>query len=198
MSFLDSPDRCVQRKVVIFFDADSIPDDGPAASAVRSLATDNEMVYDTVEKVAGRMQTRRIRKPGPTGFITTSTRRLPEQLSTRTLEVPLADDAEQTRAVLRAQAAAASAAGHRPDLEPFIARQRWLADAGLSTVTISYARALAELVPVTAVRMRRDFRQLLACITAVALLHQRQRDNNVGEIVASIDDSAIVSSAGMW
>ena len=59
-------------------------------------------------------------------------------------------------------------------------------------MTIPYARALAELVPVTAVRTRRDFRQLLACITAVALLHQRQRDNNDGEIVASIDDYAIV------
>ena len=181
----------LQRKVVIFSEVDSIPDEGPAASAVRSLATDNEMTYDTVEKVAGRMQTRRIRKPGPTGFITTSTRRLPEQMSTRTLEVPISDDAGQTRAVLRAQAVEASAAGQRPDLAPFIALQRWLADVGLSMVTIPYAGALAELVPATAVRMRRDFRQLLACITAVALLHQQQRDHHDGEIVATIADYAI-------
>ena len=178
-------------KTVIFSEADSIPDDGPAASAIRSLATDNILAYDTVEKVNGRLTTLHIRKLGPTGLITTSTKRLLEQLSTRTLEIPIPDDAEQTRAVLRAQAAASSARVRECDVEPFIALQRWLADAGLSDVTIPFAGVLAEVLPAGAVRMRRDFQQLLTCIKAVALLHQRQRESQDGRTVACIEDYAV-------
>ena len=35
---------------VIFSEADSLPEDGPAASAMRSLMTDREMSYEVVEK----------------------------------------------------------------------------------------------------------------------------------------------------
>ena len=133
----------LEHKVVIFAEADSIPEDGPAASAIRSLVTDNEMGYDTVEKVDGRFQTRHIRKPGPTGLITTSTKRLPTQMSTRTLEVPIPDDEKQTRAVLEVQAEVAQALrDDRPDVTPFIALQRWLKDAGRRSVVIPYARVL--------------------------------------------------------
>lgn len=181
----------VERKVVIFSEADSIPEDGPAASAIRSLVTDNEMAYDTVERNGNRWETRRIRKPGPTGLITTSTESLPPQMSTRTLEVPIRDDPEQTREVLRMQAVAASSRVTLPDISQFLALQRWLADAGLMDVTIPYAGVLAELVPSGAVRMRRDFPQLLTFIKAVALLYQRQRETRDGQIIASIQDYEI-------
>ena len=70
------------------------------ASAVRSLVTDNRLIYDVVEKnpKTGRHETRRIEKMGPTGLITTSTKSLTTQMSTRALEVPLRDDADQTSA----------------------------------------------------------------------------------------------------
>ena len=179
----------LEHKVVLFTEADSIPEDGPAASAIRSLVTDNAMAYDTVEKVDGHFQTRHIRKPGPTGLITTSTKRLPDQMSTRTLEVPIPDDETQTLAVLKVQAAAAQALhDDRPGVADFVACQRWLQDAGCRKVVIPYADVLAGEVPTQAVRMRRDFPQLLACIKAVAFLHQRQRKTDQGHIVATLED----------
>ncbi len=188
-------DEGFQHRTVIVAEADSLPEDGPAASAVRSIVTDNMLAYDVVEKnrLTGGFEVRRIRKPGPTGLITTSTRSLGAQMGTRTLEVPVADDDQQTREVLRAQARnVLPEPSQPPDLAPFIALQRWLALAGKRRVAVPFARALAELVPVKAVRMRRDFRQLLTCIQATALLYQCQRDRTTdGSIQATIEDYAL-------
>ena len=71
-------DEDYQHRVVIFGEADSIPDEGAAASAVRNLAAKNYLAYDVVEKDprTGKHQTRHIVKPGPTGLVTTSTKSL--------------------------------------------------------------------------------------------------------------------------
>ena len=182
-----------KHRTVIVKEADSLPDDGPAASAIRSVAEDNLLTYDVVERDTrtGHFETRRIEKPGPTGLITTSTRSLRHQLGTRHLEVSIADDREQTRNVMRAHAATVT--GARPgvslDLTPFVALQQWLATAGARAVVIPFAGALADLVPPHAVRMRRDFRQLLTGVQAVALLHQCQRERTAdGAIVATFSD----------
>ena len=183
-----------QRRVVIFAEADSIPDDGPAASAVRALAEDNELAYDVVERDerTGHFTTRHIRKPGPTGLLTTSTKSLAHQLGTRVLEITLADDADQTRAVMRSHARGIRPAGAAPpDLGPFLALQRWLALAGLRDVDVPYAETLAELIPAAQVRMRRDFRQLLTCIQAIALLYQCQRERRDGWVSATLEDYAM-------
>jgi hypothetical protein len=56
-------------------------------------------------------------------------------------------------------------------------------------VIVPFARVLSELVPAKAVRMRRDFRQLLTCIQALALLYQCQRPRtHDGAIIASVED----------
>jgi len=180
-----------ENRYVIFAEADSIPDDGPAASAIRSLAEDNQLAYDVVERdeTTNRFTTRHIRKPGPTGLITTSTKSLATQLGTRVLEITLSDDADQTRAVMRAHARKARKAGAQPpDLTPFHALQTWLRLAGVRHVDVPYADALAELVPADAVRMRRDFRQLLTAIQALALLHQCQREQRDGWMIATLAD----------
>jgi len=96
--------------IVVFLEADSIPEVGPAASAIRSIASDNRLVYQTVEKRDGRSETRIIEKEGPTGLMTTSTVSLGLQMSTRTLEITISDDADQTREVMRAQARRANTA----------------------------------------------------------------------------------------
>jgi len=181
-------------RVVVFAEADSIPDDGPAASAVRSIASDNSMEYDVTERneETGHYAVRRIHKPGPTGLITTSTRPLPSQMDTRVLSLGIPDRPEHTRAVLAAHAAAVN--GKRPhgDVRGFIALQRWLELAGEHRVTVPFSYALAEAVPADQVRMRRDFRQLLTTIQSVALLHQCQRErDDEGRIIASKDDYRI-------
>lgn len=180
-------------KVVVVAEADSIPEEGPAASAIRSLAADNYMSYDVVEKdSSGQFVTRHIEKPGPTGLITTSTRPLGEQMSTRMLAATVADTPEQTRAVLLAHAANVNGEQPETDLVPFLAMQRWLEIAGEHRVTIPYARALAGSVPDRLVRMRRDFRQLLTVVQTIALLHQKQRPRDgSGRILAQLDDYRI-------
>jgi hypothetical protein len=183
-------DESYEHRIVVVSEADSIPEDGPAASAIRALAADNEMTYDTVEKSrSGGFVVRRITKPGPTGLITTSTRPLPHQFDTRTLTVTVADTPGQTRDVMRAHAASVNGVVARRDVSEFTALQRWLELEGRREVFIPYADALAELVPADHVRMRRDFRQLLTTIEAVALLHQQQREVDAdGRIVATLDD----------
>lgn len=184
----------LRHRVVLFAEADSIPEDGPAASAVRNLASDNEMTYEVVERDerTGRHDTRKIVKPGPTGLITTSTRSLGEQMGTRLLEVPISDDADQTRRVLKAHAARVNPGTTDPfDLAPFHALQHWLDLAGERRVAVPFAGVLAELVPATAVRMRRDFRQLLTCVQSIAFLHQCQRRRTrEGWVEATINDYA--------
>jgi MarR family len=181
-----------QHRVIVVAEADSIPEDGPAATAIRSLAADNCMAYDVVEKhpKTGRFETRHIEKPGPTGLITTSTKSLGEQLGTRVLEVPVPDDEKQTRAVMKAHARTVGPGkAAPPDLVPFLALQRWLALQGTQRVVIPFAEILSDLLPANAVRMRRDFRQLLTCVQAIALLYQCQRQKTYdGAIVATLED----------
>jgi hypothetical protein len=178
-------------RVVIVAEADSIPEDGPAASAIRSLAADSYMAYDVVEKdhQTGQFVTRHVIKAGPTGLITTFTRPLPEQMNTRVLTCAVADSQEQTRAVLLAHAASVNGEKQALDATEFLAAQRWIAIAGDHRVTIPFASALAKLVPASHLRMRRDFRQALTVIQSIALLFQRQRQrDHSGRIVATLAD----------
>ena len=92
-------DQDYQHPVVLFSEADSIPEDGPAASAIRSLAEVNQMEYDVGERdeITHQFVTRHIVKPGPTVLLTTATRSLGEQLATRMLEFQVSDAPEQPR-----------------------------------------------------------------------------------------------------
>jgi hypothetical protein len=180
-------------RTVVVEEADSIPDDGPAASAVRAIAEDGCMRYVCVERDerTGKFTTRTIVKPGPTGLITTAVRSLKEQLGTRHLEVSVPDDASQTRAVMVAHAKAVDGtAGLSPDIAPFVALQRWLELAGVRDVVVPFAQELMALVPCDEqVRMRRDARQLLTAIQVVALVRQRQRQLDAsGNCRATVDD----------
>jgi hypothetical protein len=173
---------------------DSLPDKGPAASAIRAIIEDNQMKYAVVEKDpdTNEWYTREIVKEGPTGLLTTGTSGLELQMSTRCLTMQLPDDPIQTRAVLRAQAAAANHEATEDEtaqLKPFIDFQRWLAVAGERWVYIPFAAVLAELIPVEAVRVRRDFKQLLAMIKTIAFLAQGRRARTPeGWVEATLDD----------
>ena len=186
-------DEVFSHRIVVLTEADSLPEDGSAASAIRSLMSDKEMTYDIVEKGAdGKMVTRRITKPGPTGLITTSTKPLGEQASTRNLTVTISDTEKQTRHILHAQADRANGAIPGIDLGPWINVQHWLELAGERKILVPFSHALADLVPANAVRMRRDYPQLLTVIKTIAFLHQRQRQrDDTGRIIATLDDYSI-------
>ena len=104
--------------------------------------------------MTGRFVARKIVKPGPTGLITTSTKSLGEQSGTRVLEVPLDDSPKQTREVMKAHARAVAleVMDQGPDLEPYIALQRWIGEGGAHRVVVPFALALAERLPDKAVR----------------------------------------------
>jgi hypothetical protein len=188
-------DASFERKVVIYSELDSIPEDGPAGSAVRSLATTSELAYDVVEKdhKTGRYQTRHIRKAGPTVLITTGVRSPGQQLGTRMLELSISDAPQQTWAILERQALEASGrAPTPPDLRPWADLQRWLA-LQPTRVRLPFAAellaALKARLKTPPVRLRRDFMQLQTCTMAIALLHQCQRERaRDGAVLATLAD----------
>jgi hypothetical protein len=186
-------DQDYQHKVVLFTEADSIPNQGPAATAVRTLAADNYLAYDVVEldPETNKWRVRHIVKPGPTGLVTTSTRSLADQLSTRVLELGLSDDEQQTRQVMHAHARRTEPDfAPLPELAPWHAYGRYVAQRAheLAGISIPFGHVLAELVPAKAVRMRRDFAQLLMTIQANALMHIQHRAIEEGWLVATIGE----------
>jgi hypothetical protein len=184
----------LRHKTIVLGECDSLPLEGSAASLVRSIIEDARTVFDVVEKDAetNRNATRRVSKEGPTGLLTSGIRELEVQTSTRALIVHLSDSPQQTRAILRAEAALAS--GQAVALDPevvgrFVDFQRWLAAQPDRLVVIPFASILAENVPVGEVRMRRDFKQLLSIIKTVALLNQPRRSRDAaGYIIAELTD----------
>jgi hypothetical protein len=168
---------------------DSIPAEGPAAAAIRSVVQDNRMSYEVVELDPDTKQhiTRRIEKEGPTGLITTGTRRLEPQMATRVLEDSVLDTTEQTRRIMHTQAEEAE--GKRDlDLsarEKFVSFRRWLRLKGERQIVVPFASVLVDLMPADHVRMRRDNRQILTTIQTIAFIHQAKREkDNKGRVVA--------------
>jgi hypothetical protein len=183
-----------RHKTIILSECDSLVGlVGNAASLVRSIIEDSRTIFDVVEKdpETGHYVTRRVIKDGPTGLITTGVRELEFQLGTRMLVAHLSDSPEQTAAVLRAEAAIAE--GHGPQLDAdararFHDFQHWLEVQPTHEVIVPFAALLADLVPTAEVRMRRDFKQLLALVKAIALLNRHHREHHDGVILANLDD----------
>ena len=157
---------------------------------IRTLLSEGFLEYEFVEKTPEGLRSRRLRKEGPTGFITTTTRnRLHVENETRYLSLTVTDTREQTRRVFRA---ISEEGAEEPDLARWRALQVWLEKSG-RRVSVPYAGELAEKMGDVAVRLRRDFSVILSLIRAHALLHQasRERDQE-GRVVASIADYARV------
>lgn len=162
-----------------------------ASYLIRSLLSEGRIRYEMVEKTKDGMRPRLIEKDGPTGLIvtTTATRLHPEN-ETRLLSLTVADTPAQTAAVLLALAQPGR--GGTPDYTPWLALQKWL-EGGERRVDVPFAARLAEKIPPLAVRLRRDFVQLLALIRAHALLHRERRARDErGRIVATLADYAAV------
>jgi hypothetical protein len=161
-----------------------------ASYLMRSLLSEGRLVYEVVEKTANGLRPRRIEKQGPTGLLVTTTAvRLHPENETRLLSLQVTDTPEQTRAVMRALARPAQEA---LDLTPWLSLQRWLEHAE-HRVVIPYSAELAERIPPVAVRLRRDFGQLLALIQAHAILHQGTRERDArGRIIATLEDYIVV------
>ncbi len=181
----------LEHRFLVVYEAAGIVGDF-ASYLIRSLLSEGRLIYEVVEKTTNGFRPRRIEKQGPTGLLVTTTAvRLHPENETRLLSLQVTDTREQTRAVLRAIAAEAPEA---IDLMPWLALQRWITRAE-HRVVIPYARALADAIPPVAIRLRRDFGQLLGLIRAHAILHQATRDRDAtGRILATLDDYEVVRS----
>jgi hypothetical protein len=179
----------LKNRYLILFEAAGMASDF-ASYLLRSLLSEGCIKYETVEKTSEGMKPRLIEREGPTGCILTTTSvKLHNENETRLLSLTISDTAEQTRNVLLALAEGEE---RNIDMAPWKALQRWI-DFGAHSVVIPYVRALAEQIPPLAVRLRRDFTQILNLIKSHAILHQATREKDTeGRIVATIQDYSAV------
>jgi hypothetical protein len=157
---------------------------------LRELMSEGRLKHSTAQKVGDEIRTVTIEKEGPVAFMVTTTKaKLHPENETRMLSLEIDDGERQTKNVL-AKVAEVRGLNHQTAInyEPWRNFQRWL-ELGDRDVVVPYADTLAEMVPPAAVRLRRDFGQVLCAIKAHALLHreQRARDKD-GQIVADIEN----------
>lgn len=163
---------------------------------LRTLLSEGRIAYAVPMHVDGRWVTRQVVVEGPTGLILTTTRlKLHPENETRMLSVEINDTAEQTRAILQAQAhgAGGGEGPAPPDFTAWHALQTWLQN-GENEIVIPYAARIAERMSAhSVVRLRRDFPRVLQMIKAHALLHQANRERDTSNrIVATLADYAVV------
>jgi len=157
---------------------------------LRSLLSEGCLQYETVEKTdGGQFKSRLIKKKGPTGVIITTTAiHLHPENETRIISVPVDDTPEHTREVFRAIASRErELVSDSSLLQPWHDLHRWL-ERGVHKVVVPFADELAESIPPSATRLRRDFTSLLSVIKANALLHQANRKKVNGAVMATLDD----------
>jgi hypothetical protein len=173
-------------RIMVFYEAVGIH--GPVGSyIIRSLLSEGRVRYKTtIETEDGTRAVQTVDREGPTGLITTTTLpALHAENETRLLTLTVPDDKEQTRRILEA---IADEADEEPDLSRWHSFFRWLATSE-QRVIVPFAKALAQLIPPVAVRLRRDFTALLQLIKASALLHRATRQTDAGgRIIATMAD----------
>jgi hypothetical protein len=168
----------------------TLKDDEDLISILRTLVSEGHINHGTVEG-QGRKEARELVKEGPTGLLMTTTAAVTDpELETRCQTLRTDDSPQQTREVFRAIAAAGRQQGE-VNLQRWHDLQRWL-EAQPAQVDVPYAEDLAELMPNTTVRMRRDFTTILCLVRAHALLHQRTRKRGRRGVEAAFADYGAV------
>ncbi len=182
----------ISHRFIVLYEATNLKD-GDAAYLMRSLLSEGQIKYMTVEKKNGSHAIRKIRRDGPTGLISTTTQvNLDQELETRYLSIPINDSPAQTRNVLKATAREANKKRDPVVFSQWKELQNWLQKAK-HRVAIPFAERLAEVIDPRAIRLRRDFQKVLTLIKAHAILHQASRGRDAdGWILATLDDYAVV------
>jgi hypothetical protein len=169
----------------------TIKDDDEMVATLRVLLSECRIVHGTVDGPAdgkGKREAVRIKKEGPTGLIVTTTESAVDgEMETRCLSLTTDDTPEQTRRVFAATAAQEFSDGEI-DLGRWHELQVWIGDHGETRVLVPFVQALAELMPTSATRLRRDFVSLLCLVRAHAILYQAQRERDrSGRIIATVE-----------
>jgi hypothetical protein len=186
--YLFYTDEDFRHRFIVVPEWASISKDEEIVAMLRVLLSEGRLVHGTVEG-EGRRTARRIEKEGPTGLIITTTEAAVDpELETRCLSLMTDDSPEQTRRVFAATAAQ-EFSDDEVDFERWHDLQLWIGEHGESRVLVPFVHALAELMPASATRLRRDFVSLLCLVRAHAILYQAQRERDAGgRIVATVED----------
>ena len=163
---------------------------------LRELMSAGRLDYPVPVKEGDRYETITIKIEGPVAFwVSTTKATLNPENETRLIPLELDDSAKQTKAVMEkvAEREGWGRGSEQIDFTRWHDYQRWLA-AGELRVYVDFADDLANLIPAKAVRMRRDFGQLVRAIKVHALLHREDRDRGHprGMIMATVADYAAV------
>jgi 5S rRNA maturation endonuclease (ribonuclease M5) len=171
----------------------SIKEDDELVALLRVLLSEGRIVHGTVDTDR---KAQLIEKDGPTGLIMTTTDAAVDlEMETRCLTIVTDDSTEQTRRVYGVFADLEDELASPVDFAAWHALQEWIADHGATRAVVPFVRALAELMPAGATRLRRDFVTLLCLVRAHAILHQLSREKDAsGRVIATLDDYTAVAS----
>lgn len=163
----------------------SVKDDEELVALLRVLLSEGHIAHGTVDIDRS---ARVIRKSGPTGLLMTTTEAAVDpELETRCLTIVTDDSTQQTRRVYHVLADLETETEDSVDLDAWHDLQEWIAERETRAV-VPFVKALAELMPDSATRLRRDFASLLSLVRAHALLHQAQRETDAhGRVVADVE-----------
>ncbi len=180
---------------LILYEEDGLANEG-VLYLVRTLISEGEIRYLTTEKSPqGKLVSREIARPGPTGLITTLTQGLTkEDNETRTLSLYMDDTKAHTLRVVRALAEReALSGGPEVEVAPWHALYTNLPQVAM---VVPFAPAIARLLeaqdlPEDLTRLRRDFVRFLTLVKVVALLHHARRKTRGDFLVATLEDYAL-------
>jgi hypothetical protein len=140
----------LKHRHLVIYEASGMASDF-ATYLIRSLLSEGQLRYETVEKTRDGLKPKLIQREGPIGLIVTTTSlRLHPENETRMFSLAVTDTREQTAAVFRSLA---NGGRHDADFSRWRALQTWLS-ASTCEVVIPYAPALAEMVPPVAIRLQ--------------------------------------------
>jgi hypothetical protein len=165
-------------------------DTAEATKALREMISDGRISKAVTVRIGGEMQTLQIEQDGPIAFVESTTLdAIFDEDENRCVSLFTDEREEQTQTILSRIAADARRGVNPADLDGVVqlhhAIQRTLRR---RRVIIPYADRLEEGFPKKRVEARRAFSQLLGMIRASALLHQFQREESDGYVVATPDD----------
>jgi biotin operon repressor len=184
-------DEPLKHRILYIPEPDGLPE-GAGAATLKTLIWEGKFVYETVIKgPEDEFIVQHIEKEGPTGLILCTTKPIEEQLSNRMEPIETDSSPEQTQKILNQIARNADEGQTEVDLAPCQALSQVLGDP--VDVQVPFAQLLPEHISATALRLRRDFSQLLNFIKASAVEYRYQRSLAPdGRVVANIADYAHV------
>jgi hypothetical protein len=172
----DWMDRDIDRQIMYIEEYEGMESD----YSMRVMLSSGGLVLATPQKDStGRIRTTTIRTRGSPALFTTHARTVisDEQMLNRTVDWSPDESMLQTENILRAEAKEASKikkVDFSEEEKTVLALHQILLSEPVNVV-IPYAESLVDLVPQENIRIRRDFKKLLALVKASTSLHRRQR-----------------------